>query len=176
MLSETTKAAIVVSAPKTVTFQGTAYTAVMEYADRKEVDEVLTEGDIAVMIRYYGDRKDREATPSNLLMGVDTSGTDIAYSIGEKRQVTLSINVYIPRGDKVPAADVIDAYMTAVQLWVINELADLVDIADVGDVSDLTHLENGLERRQVDITIRYQQGYTQTVGTIDTIQHDLTTL
>ncbi|MDD1695100.1 MAG: hypothetical protein LUQ71_10290 [Methanoregula sp.] len=175
MLSETDKATVFSSVPKSLTFNGVTYSVKIEYADRAEVSDLLAVNDIVTTFRYYGDHPDREATPSNRLWRVTSSGTDIQNLRGEKRQVSLSINVHMAKEDAVPVADIIDAYMSLIQVWSISGLADLVDVVECGDVSDLTYLENGIERRQVDITIRYFQGYTETVGTIGTVEDpDLT--
>ena len=174
--------AIFKSLPKTVTIGSTAYAAHIEYADRgKTVNEILKTNPIAVTLRYYADRPDRDATPANRQLGRSVVANDIQYKIGQKRQITLSINVHVKDSEAVPADKVITAYVgdsknTGLLLtWLLRDLPAIAEVVDDTGISDLTYLENGIERRQMDIILRYEHSYVKTVTTIDTVDNpDLT--
>ncbi|PKG32189.1 hypothetical protein [Methanoregula sp.] len=161
---------IFASIPKSVTIGTTAYAAHIEYADRgKTVDQVLKEAPIAIKLRYYGDRKDRDATPGNKQYKREISGQDLKYTYGEKRRVTLSINIHVKDTEAVPAGIVIDAYCELLKTWVLRDLPAIIEVVDDTWISDLTYLENKTERRQMDIILRYDNTYQKTVGSIETV-------
>lgn len=169
MSSSLNKTAIFGSIPKSVTIGTTAYAAHVEYADRgKTVTEILKTSPVAVTLRYYADRKDLEATPGNRQYAREVSGQDLVYTIGEKRRVTLSINVHVKDTETVPADIVIDAYCEILKAWVLRDLPRIIDVVDDTGISDLTYLENNTERRQMDLLLRYDNTYQKTVTTIDT--------
>ena len=168
---------IFASIPKTVTIGTTPYAAVIEYAGRgKTVDQILKDNPIAVTLRYYGDRKDLEATPGNRQYGREISGQDLKYTFGEKRRVTLSINVHAKDKSDVPAGIVIDAYCELLKAWVLQDLPAIIEVVDDTGISDLTYLENKTERRQMDIILRYDNTYQKIVGTINTVDDPTITL
>ncbi len=169
--------AIFKSVPKSVTISSTSYAAVLEYAGRgKTVDQLLQSKPIAVTLRYYGDRKDLEATPGNRQYGREISGQDLKYTYGEKRRVTLSINVHAKDKPDVPAGIVIDAFCELLKTWALQDLPGIVDVVDDTGISDLSYLENDTERRQMDIILRYDNTYQKTVGTIETVEDPTLTL
>jgi len=171
------KAGILASIPKSVTISPTTYAAHVEYADRgKTVNEILKTSPIAVTLRYYADRRDNEATPGNRQYGreVVPTGTDgvsdLRYTYGQKRQVTLSINVHVKDAATPPAGEIIDAYCELLKTWVLRDLPAVNEVVDDTGISDLSYLENEIERRQMDVLIRYDNTYQKTVWTIDTVE------
>ncbi len=171
------KDAIFKSLPKSVTIGSTTYAAHIEYADRgKSVTEILKTIPIAVTLRYYGSHKDNDATPGNQQLGRvivpnpdDETVSDIRYTLGQKRQVTLSINVHVKDSEAVPADTLITAYTVLLETWVMRNLPAIAEVVDDTGISDLTYLENDTERRQMDVILRYEHSYSKTVGTIDTV-------
>jgi len=162
--------AIFKSLPKSVIIGSTTYAAHLEYADRgKTVNEILKTNAIAVRIRYFGDRGDNEATPGNRRLGRTVVANDIQYKIGKKRQVTLSINVHVKDTEAVPADKIISAYAELLKTWVLKDLPAIIEVVDDSGISDLTYLENDIERRQMDVILRYENSYTKTVTTITTV-------
>jgi len=163
--------AIFRSLPKSVIIDNQSeLTAHIEYADRgKTVNEILKTSPIAVTIRYYADRSDNEATPGNRQLGRTLVADDIQYKIGKMRQVTLTVNVHVKDAEDVPADKVIKAYVDLLKIWVLKDLPAIVTVVDDTGISDLTYLENGLERRQIDVIIRYESSYTKRVKTIVTV-------
>lgn len=176
MTSSLNKLAIFQSVPKSITVNSVARTAHIEYADRgKTVTELLKDHPLVVTLRYYADRPDPDATPGNQLLGRDVVGNDIRYTHGKMRQVTLSINVHAKDTDDLPALDLIDSYVELVLLWVQDTLPAIIDVVNDPTVNDLTFLEDGSERRQFDLDLRYVLSSTETVGTIETVEDpDLT--
>jgi hypothetical protein len=178
MTSTLDKDAIFKSIPKSVTIGVTTYAAHVEYADRgKAVNEILKTSPVAVTLRYYADHQDVAATPGNRQLGKTIVGNDIKYTNGQKRQVTLSINVHVKKSESVPADKIISAYVGddkdngLLLTWLLQDLPAIVEVVDDTGISDLTYLENGIERRQMDIILRYERSYTKTVGTIDTVDN-----
>lgn len=171
------KDAIFKSLPKSVTIGTTSYAAHIEYADRgKTVTEILKTSPVAVTLRYYADRKDREATPGNQQLKREVSGSDLKYTNGEKRQITLSINVHVKDTETVPGDIVITAYAELLKTWVLRDLPAINEVVDDTGISDLTYLENATERRQMDVILRYNNTYQKTVKTIDTVDDPTITL
>ena len=168
--------AIFKSLPKSVTIGATTYAAHNEYADRgKTVSEILKTSPVTVTLRYYADRPDTEATPANRQLGRSVVASDIQYKIGQKRQVTLSINVHVKDSETVPADKVIAAYAELLKTWLLRDLPAIAEVVDDTGISDLTYLENGIERRQLEVILRYEHSYTKTVETIDIVDNpDLT--
>jgi len=164
------KDAIFKTLPKSVTIGSTTYAAHIEYADRgKPVTEILKTSPVAVTLRYYADRRDNEATPGNRQLGRSVVAGDIHYKIGQKRQITLSINVNVKDSEAVPADKVIAAYVELLKTWLLRDLPTIAEVVDDTGISDLTYLENDIERRQVDVILRFEQSYTKTVETIETV-------
>jgi len=177
MTSSLDKNAIFKSLPRSVIVGIKSYAAHAEYTDRgKAVTEILKTSPIALTLRYYADRKDREATPGNQQLKREVAGSDLKYTLGEKRQVTLSINVHVKDTETVPAGIVIDAYCELLKTWVLRDLPAIVEVVDDTGISDLTYLENATERRQMDVILRYENTYQKTVGTIDTVDDPTITL
>lgn len=169
MLTSIDKIAIFQSIPKSVTINAIPYAAVVDYFDRVVVSNLLKTKPLVVTLRYWNDRLDKTESPSNKMMAKDSTGADIVYLIGEKRQVTLTLNVYAAESAALPADDLISAYLDLLLPWTLNALMDLVDVADRSAVSDLTYLENFSSRRQMDISIRHVIGTSKTFGTIETV-------
>lgn len=176
MASSLNKNAIFQSLPKAITVNSVTKTAHIEYADRgKTVTELLKDHPLVVTLRYYADRPDPDATPGNQLLGRDVVGNDIRYTHGKMRQVTLSINVHARDDDTLQALDLIDPYVELVLLWVQDTLPGIIEVVSDPTVNDLTFLEDGSERRQMDLVLRYKLSSTETVTTIETVEDpDLT--
>jgi len=170
MTSTLDQEAIFKSLPKSVVIGRAVYQVRIEYADRgKTVNEILKTSPVAVTLRYYADHQDKEATPGNRQLGRSIVNNDVQYNIGQKRQVTLSVNVFVTDSETVPADTVITAYAEQLTIWVLKDLPAIVAVVDDTGISDLTYLENGLKRRQMDVILRYESSYTKTVKTIDTV-------
>ena len=169
MLAAADKIAIFQSVPKSVTVNLVPYTAMVEYADRGVISDLLKTNPLVVTLHYYNDRPDKVETPTNKMLAKDSTGADIVYTIGERRQVTLSVNIYAADSASLPADDLISAYLDLLLPWTLNTLMDLVDVADRSPVSDLSYLQNFSSRRQMDISIRHIVGTNKTIGTIETV-------
>lgn len=177
MTSSLNPAAIFRSVPKAITVNNVTRTAHIEYADRgKTVTDLLKDHPLVVTLRYYADRPDPDATPGNQLLGRDVVGNDIRYTHGKIRQVSLSLNVHArDDDDTLQALDLIDSYVELVLLWVQDTLPGIIEVVSDPTVNDLTFLEDGSERRQMDLVLRYKLSSTETVTTIETVEDpDLT--
>ena len=58
-------------------------------------------------------------------------------------------------------------------VWYLRDLPNIDGIEVVGrsEVRDLSYLEDGSQRRQLDIFIRYRIEYSEVVTTIETLEH-----
>lgn len=173
MLSSTIRKWIFQSLPKSVVVGSIEYQAWVDYADRINVAEKLKEYPIAVTLRYFADRRDNRNSPANRLLR-KVADQDIRYTKGERAVITLSINVHAANSPAIPAADIVDAYMTQLLTWYLRDLAEIegIEVAGRGEVRDLSYLEGGV-RRQLDIFIRYRIEYEETIPTIETVEKTL---
>jgi len=173
MLPASMKKEIFLSVPRNLTFGGSPLTVLVEYADRANVSEMLESNDIVVTLRYFADRPDAAASPTNGLFKKEVSGADIVYTRGERDVVTLSVNVHAHDTPARKADDVLHDYLNLLQLWIVRDLPEILQVIDRTGVTDLTWLD-GTSRRAIDIIVRYSLTYRETVGTIDTVDEEVT--
>lgn len=76
--------------------------------------------------------------------------------------------------DWVVAADVIEAYTTNILTWAMSTLRDIVNVASDPGVTPLNYLEDGSERRDITIYVRYPQDVTEINDTINDWVVDVT--
>jgi len=161
------------SLPKSALIGSVEYQAWVDYADRINVTEKLKDYPIVVTLRYFADRRDERHTPANQLFRKDVVGQDIQYTRGERAVVTLSINVHARGNANIQAADIVDAYMDQLLVWYLRDLPSIagIEVAGRSEINDLTYLADMTVRRQLDIVIRYDVQYQETVTTIETVEH-----
>ena len=172
MLPITIRTAIFRSLPRTVSIGTETLDVHLEYADRANVTTALQEHDIVVTLCYFADRPDRAATPANRVFRRETVGDDVRYIKGERAQVTLSIQVHAADTPARPGDDLVDAYLALLQVWYLRDLPAIVEVVDWSEIPDLSYLDDH-RRRGMDIFLRYPITYTETVPSIETVEHDV---
>ena len=172
MLPAATRTAIFRSFPRTVALDNDQLATYIDYADRVNVTAALQEHDIVVTLRYFADRSDISATPANRVFRRETVGDDVRYIKGERAQVTLSIQIHAADTPARPGDDLLDAYLAALQVWYLRDLPAIVEVVGRSEVPDLSYLDDH-RRRGMDIFLRYAVTYTETVPSIETVEHDV---
>jgi len=172
MLPITIRTAIFRSLPRTVSIGTETLDVHLEYADRANVTTALQEHDIVVTLRYFADRPDRAATPANRVFRRETVGDDVRYIKGERAQVTLSIQVHATDTPARHGDDLVGAYLALLQVWYLRDLPAIVEVVDRSEIPDLSYLDDH-RRRGMDIFLRYPITYTETVPSIETVEHDV---
>uniref|UniRef100_UPI002867E498 phage neck terminator protein n=1 Tax=Candidatus Hecatella orcuttiae TaxID=1935119 RepID=UPI002867E498 len=103
---------------------------------------------------------------------------DIQYTKGERAVVTLSINVHAKGDVGIPAADIVDAYLDQLLVWYLRDLPLIegIEVAGRSEINDLTYLaDSKTPRRQLDVFIRYELSYKETITTIETVEYTVET-
>ena len=172
MLPITIRTAIFRSLPRTVSIGTETLDVHLEYADRANVTTALQEHDIVVTLCYFADRPDRAATPANRVFRRETVGDDVRYIKGERAQVTLSIQVHATDTPARHGDDLVGAYLALLQVWYLRDLPAIVEVVDWSEIPDLSYLDDH-RRRGMDIFLRYPITYTETVPSIETVEHDV---
>lgn len=173
MIPASVKTAIFVSLPKTVT----GYTCFVEYASIAEVTAKLKTKDIVVTIGFFGGAKS-SSSPTNGFLGKVYSSVlhDIVYTKGEIQTGTLSIDITakeLPNSSR-KAETVVDAYLSLLEGWYLKEARSLIQIIGKSDITDLSALEEGSQRKHIDIYFEYAVGYEETVDSIETVEFPVT--
>jgi hypothetical protein len=172
MLPAATRTAIFTSLPRTVTLDNDQLDIYIDYADRVNVTKALKEHDIVVTLRYFADRPDVAATPANRVFRREVVGDDVRYTRGERARVTLGIQVHAADTPARPGDDLVTAYLAALQVWYLRDLPAIVEVVGRSEIPDLSYLDDH-RRRGMDIFLRYAVTYTETVPSIETVEHDV---
>jgi|Deesub1362A_J573_1020465.scaffolds.fasta_scaffold01163_10 hypothetical protein len=180
MLPTDIKKQIFQSLPKSVVIDSTEFQAWVDYADRINVSEKLKDPNyhIVVTLRYFADRRDERHSPANQLFSKEVLDPDIQYTKGERAVVTLSINVHAKGDVGIPAADIVDAYLDQLLVWYLRDLPLIegIEVAGRSEINDLTYLaDSKTPRRQLDVFIRYELSYKETITTIETVEYTVET-
>jgi hypothetical protein len=145
---------------------------VLEYADRCDVALELQTGPLVATVRYSGNKTDQSLTPVNHIIDVQKENDEITYTMGEFRQVTLSINVYAVDSGELLAGDLLDGYIQLLQIWALRDLPAIVEVGGLKEVSDISDFNEGLTRN-FDILIRTALTYERTVPAVGSIETDI---
>lgn len=187
MIDSDTRRAIFQALPKEVVLGPESHALTVEYASAADVSTLLRAYPLVVTLRYYGDRTDEARTPSTRLLSISSSDEGLAYLKGERTLETLSINVharspirqteyYLPWVAyfiDYTAEDIIHAYLDALQVWILRDLPKIIGVDGRSSVSDLSYLEEGTQRRQVDVYLKSSISWEETVGIVETVDPDV---
>ncbi|MDD4255349.1 MAG: hypothetical protein PHP59_08240 [Methanofollis sp.] len=174
MIDQDTRRAIFQALPKEVVLGLESHAIIVEYASVADVSSLLKTYPLAVTLRYFGDRLDDARTSATRLLSQIVADDHLSYLRGEHTLETLSINVHAraPVTDYT-AEDIIHAYLDALQIWILRDLPKIIGVDGRSSVSDLSYLEEGTQRRQVDVYLRSSITWVETVGSIETVDPDV---
>lgn len=145
------------------------YSVWVDYADRINVSRRLKENDVVITLAFFGDVRDNKHSPCNKLLAVENlENCDIKYHLGERRRVTLSINVHSNLKNE-PAMDIVDHFINKAMVWYLKDLSKIVEIVYATEVKDLSFID-GIARKQFDVTVRYTVEYEEVVPSIQTVR------
>jgi len=164
------------SIPTSISFSGKTYTIVTDYAHLSSVRDMLSSADVAITISYFGDQNaGGHHSPVNMMLRSD-AGTDERYVenlVGQRYTCQMSINVHVAQSDMYNAVGLLESVMRKMSLWSHHTLRDITEVMQLSPITDLTHLEDGLLRKQFDITIRYPFAIWQVLPTIAEVVGDV---
>ena len=167
---ESLQKTLFVSLPKTVPSGATVF---VEYDDQAVVTDLLERNDIVVTLSFIGGSPSTRSTPTNGFMGrtSNTTNNTVTDRRGEVLSAVLAIDVNAKQADDSTkkAASLVAEYLLALEKWYLTTAKRTVQITGKSNVSNLTELEDGAERRHVDINFEYRLSVLDTVESIETV-------
>jgi len=175
---------------------GPTCAAKIAWADTIDISSALKTSPIAVSVRISGDTPDNDWTTPGMLANIQQNTDTQTRTRRQYRRATLTLSVHAAgyryttqdqqirvfdtevmhdTGAKttiqnpeewVAAAVVIEAYVTNVLAWAMSTLRDIINVANDPDVTELNYLEDGGERRDITLYVRYPQDVTEINDTI----------
>lgn len=173
MIPDLIQKAVFASIPRSVSVGETVYTVEVQEVGQARIDTMLQKADIAAEVVFFGETEDTEKSPVNKNMGVryNEAAHTQEQDTGFYEECTVSITVYVPRDETKDVAAILKAYLNRLSiLWYLRDLPQIVDVIGCTVSPDLTFTETDTLKRAADIQIRYQVGYTETVGCIETVE------
>ncbi len=152
------------------------YIADVQWAGTANISRMLKNRPIAVSVKISGDARDESWSSPGMLDSITPNGDISTVTRKQYRRATISLSVYAVAIATTSAEDIIDAYIEALQMWIMSDLRDTISVTGEGDVQDLSYLENTTARRDVIIYVRYPQTVTKTIDNIADIEVDVTAI
>ncbi len=183
---------------------GLTCAAKIAWADTINISKALKTSSIVVSVHFSEDTPDNDWTTPGMLSDIQHNADTQTRIRRQYRRSTLTLSVHATDyrsaspdqhsrvfdtkvmhdvgarttiqnpDDWVVAADVIEAYTTNILTWAMSTLRDIVNVASDPGVTPLNYLEDGSERRDITIYVRYPQDVTEINDTINDWVVDVT--
>jgi len=157
------------SIPTSFTFNTKTYTIGADYAHLASVRDMLSSVKVAITISYFNDQNMGGIhSPTNLLLKYDAGSDDdtVVNLVGQRYTCIMSVNIHVAQSDMYDAVGILNYAVKLMQKWQMLTLRDYTEVLNCSAVTDLSHLDDGLLRKQFDVTIRYPMAVWETLNTV----------